>query len=131
MSKICNNTLQKEIFEAKYKRFTCNDILKINDSHICNNENEANAAMVQSNKSFTEFLFSYAAENFAVLYIFIKDPYYTLILKDESMSVISFIGNAGGLVGLCMGLSFVSVFEVFYHCLSFLFLNGFKSFHCK
>ena len=47
---------------------------------------------------------SYAEENFAVLYIFIKDPYYTLIKKDESMTVISFIGNAGGLVGLCMGL---------------------------
>jgi hypothetical protein len=57
----------------------------------------------------------------AVLYIFIKDPYYTLIKKDVSMTTISFIGNAGGLVGLCMGLSFVSNFEVFYHCFNFFF----------
>ena len=62
---------------------------------------------------------SYAEENLAVLYIFIKDPYYTLIKKDVSMTTISFIGNAGGLVGLCMGLSFVSIFEVFYHCFNF------------
>jgi hypothetical protein len=47
---------------------------------------------------FIVLIFSYAEENFAVLYIFIKDPYYTLIKKDEAMTTISFIGNAGGLV---------------------------------
>jgi hypothetical protein len=61
-------------------------------------------------------MFSYAEDNFAVLYIFIKDPYYTLIKKDESMTVISFIGNAGGLVGLCMGLRCVqkSTMNIFF-----------------
>ncbi len=103
----------------------------MNGSQICSADNEADALMVQSRKDFTEFLFQYAAENFAVLYIFIKDPYYTLILKDESMSIISFIGNAGGLVGLSMGLSFVSVFEVFYHCFTFWFAKGFHLFKCN
>ncbi len=31
------------------------------------------------------------------------------------MSMVSFVGNAGGLAGLCMGFSFVSLFEIFYH----------------
>jgi hypothetical protein len=33
----------------------------------------------------------------AVLYIFIKDPYYTLIESDEKMSTIFFVANAAGL----------------------------------
>ncbi len=66
-----------------------------------------------------EFLFQYASDNIAVLKVFIKDPYYTNIKKDEQMSYISFIGNAGGLVGLCMGLSFVSIFEMIYHCFNY------------
>jgi len=124
MSNICNNTFQRVIFEARYKPMTCKEILETNSSKICNALNEANATMVQAKKDFTEFLFQYASENFAVLYIFIKDPYYTLIKKDESMSTISFIGNAGGLLGLCMGLSFVSIFEVVYHCFTFLADKG-------
>jgi hypothetical protein len=31
------------------------------------------------------------------------------------MTTVSFVANAGGLVGLCIGLSFVSIFEIFYH----------------
>ncbi len=33
----------------------------------------------------------------------------------QEMTLTSFIGNAGGLMGLCLGLSFISIFEVFYH----------------
>ncbi len=35
------------------------------------------------------------------------------------MSMISFVGNAGGLVGLCMGFSFVSFFEILYHAFGY------------
>jgi hypothetical protein len=68
------------------------------------------------------FLYKYAQENIAILKLFTKDPYYTLIKKDEEMSFVTFVSNIGGLCGLCMGLSLVSVFEIFYHsfntCLS-------------
>jgi uncharacterized membrane protein (UPF0136 family) len=36
------------------------------------------------------------------------------IQNDEHISTISFIGTAGGLVGLFMGMSFVSIFEIVY-----------------
>ena len=60
-------------------------------------------------------------ENMAVLYIFIKDPYYTLIMSDEKMSPIFFVANAAGLLGLCIGPSIVTFFEVFYHCFDYCF----------
>ena len=34
------------------------------------------------------------------------------IENDEQITIISFIGNSGGLLGLFLGLSFVSLFEV-------------------
>ena len=57
--------------------------------------------------------------------IFIKDPFYTKIKRDQQMTIILFIGNAGGLLGLCMGLSMISLFEVFYYFIAFLI----KMFH--
>jgi len=80
------NYLRKKIFEEKYKQFSCASIIERNSSQfICNNKSEANSSYVRANKPFTDFLFKYAEENLAVLYLFIKDPYYTLIKKDEQV----------------------------------------------
>ena len=62
----------------------------------------------------------YAKRNVAVIKLFIRDPYYTNIKKDVAMSTISFLGNAGGLLGLCMGFSLVSAVEWVYHFLNWL-----------
>ena len=37
-------------------------------------------------------------------------------MKDEKTTRTSFIANVGGLLGLCMGFSVVSIFEIMYHC---------------
>ena len=47
--------------------------------------------------------------------VYIKDPVVTRILRDEKIPVIAFVANTGGLLGLCMGFSLVSVFEIVYH----------------
>ena len=62
-----------------------------------------------------EFIFQYARDNVASTRIYFKEPFYTGYKRDQAMTFVNFIANAGGLVGLCMGLSFVSVVEVFYH----------------
>ena len=50
-----------------------------------------------------------------IVYTF-KDPVVTRIMRDEKIPIISFVANTGGLLGLCMGFSLVSVFEILYHC---------------
>mgnify|MGYP001248349400 CR=1 FL=1 len=45
-----------------------------------------------------------------------KDPVVTRIMRDEKIPIISFVANTGGLLGLCMGFSLVSVFEIVFHC---------------
>ena len=67
------------------------------------------------------FVTNYTRSNVLVLKMFIKDPVYTKISRDEEISTLSFISTAAGLLGLCMGLSFVSMFEVVYHFFNFAF----------
>ena len=50
------------------------------------------------------------------IYFAFKDPVVTRIMRDEKITIISFVANTGGLLGLCMGFSLVSVFEIIFHC---------------
>ena len=62
-------------------------------------------------------MYSYARENLALVNIYIKQPVVTKILRDQRIPVIWFVANCGGILGLCMGFSIVTVFEVL-HCLT-------------
>ena len=62
-------------------------------------------------------LYNYARENLALVNIYIKQPVVTKILRDQRIPVIWFVANCGGILGLCMGFSIVTVFEVL-HCLT-------------
>ena len=61
-------------------------------------------------------VYEYARQNLAVINIFIKEPYSKRFRKTEKMSRIAYIASSGGLLGLCMGFSFVSLAEILYHC---------------
>lgn len=50
----------------------------------------------------------------------------TRIKRDQKIPIIGFVANTGGLLGLCMGFSLVSAFEIVYHCMMTL---CWKSFH--
>ena len=43
-----------------------------------------------------------------------KDSFAVKIVRDEKVTVTSFVANVGGLLGLCMGFSLVSVVEMVY-----------------
>jgi hypothetical protein len=62
----------------------------------------------------------YAEDNMLVVRVFLKDPYYQKMVRDRKMSGGSFFGSAGGFLGLCLGLSAMSVVEIFYHVFLFI-----------
>ena len=45
-----------------------------------------------------------------------QEPYTKRFRKTEKMSRTAYIASSGGLLGLCMGFSFVSLAEIAYHC---------------
>lgn len=123
IAKICKNPVQKRVFESKVIWPTiCQEVLEMNNTlKVCGINDIANETIANMNQRLVDFLFDYASQNLAVLNLFIRDPYYTSYNKTEQISAISFIGNAGGLVSLCLGMSFVSIFEVFYHLFNCIF----------
>jgi hypothetical protein len=122
VSRICKNPNKAKVFELAPEQagITCEEILNASKIfELCEKQGKLTPEMVQSNSNISKFIYSYAKNNFAILRVFIKDPYYTRIKCDEQISLISFLGNAGGLFGLCLGLSLVSIFEIFYHFVNF------------
>jgi hypothetical protein len=126
--RICQNKQGASIFEKSFNanEITCNEILNAYQvNKLCTKNHQPIRKSVHNNTRVKKILFKYAAENFAVLRVLIRDPYYTLIMQDEEFSYITFIGNVGGLLGLSMGMSFVSIFEIFYCLVNILFRKFF------
>ena len=52
-----------------------------------------------------------------MVHVMIQSPYVTKIRRDVAMTFTTFIANSGGLLGLCIGFSFMSGIEIiFYFC---------------
>ena len=105
----------------KNNKTSCMDILKnfnvLRSLEYSKKENVSN----ESHEELVTGLFKYARENLALVNIYIKPPVVTRIMKDERTPVIRFVANFGGILGLCMGCSIVTGFEVFYFIFNSLF----------
>jgi len=126
----CDNPYKSDLIQARYGMLTACDDIKtmIEDNNVCDINNPINPPQTEiDDETMNNFVHKYAMENVAVIKLFVKDPYYTNNKRDVAITITTFIGNAGGLMGLCLGLSFISLFEVVYHfffaCLRTLF-NG-------
>ena len=76
-------------------------------------------------------LTQYARENIAKVSVYLKDPFVEEIIREEKITLIQFIGSVGGLLGLFMGLSFISLVEIFYMLFEWLFNKVQKWFDIK
>ena len=79
--------------------------------------------------NFTKFgsvLAKYTKENMAMVSVYMREPFVEVLVVDEDTSIMDFISSIGGLLGLCMGFSFVTFGEICY----FFFL-GIISKMCK
>ena len=74
---------------------------------------------------FNRLLVSYAKENTALLTTFLSTPFTQIIGVDEDTSVIDAISSVGGLLGLFMGFTMVTVAEIVYYSFSLLITSIF------
>ena len=49
-----------------------------------------------------------------MVHVMVQSPYVTKIKRDVAMSFVTFVANSGGLLGLCIGFSFISAVELLY-----------------
>ena len=71
-------------------------------------------------QNLEDMLYIYAKNNLVMVNVYIKEPVVTEIYRDEKTPVINFVAYTGGLLGLCMGFSLVSLFEIIYYTLKSL-----------
>ena len=69
----------------------------------------------------------YARENLALVNVYIKDPAVTQVKRDQKVPLIWFVANIGGILGLTMGMSLVTFFEILHHVIMLFFRTGAKS----
>ncbi len=93
----------------------CSLILSLNISgQLCDDNFSPIYSKIDQRAAIYKHMHNYAKANIAKVNIFIRDSYYAKMKTDEQMTFVSFIGNAGGLMGLCLGLSAISLFEIVY-----------------
>ena len=66
------------------------------------------------NETLAKELFNYGEDNLAMVHVMIQSPYITKIKKDVAMSFLNYIANAGGLLSLGLGFSFISGIEIIF-----------------
>ena len=93
--------LKENITETEYKQKSFVDSSKFDDNDL----------------KMVEFFHDYAKENLAKIAIYLRDPYHISYIKDVKIQLTDFCGNIGGLLGLCLGFSIISFFELLFHCL--------------
>ena len=71
------------------------------------------------NSTLVEEMYKYGRENLALIQVMIQSPYFTKIRRDVAMTFTTYIANSGGLLGLCLGFSFMSAIEIIFSLLWF------------
>ena len=68
----------------------------------------------EPNQTLVNELYKYGRQNLALIHIMVQSPYVTKIKRDVAMPFITFVANSGGLLGLCIGFSFISAVEILF-----------------
>ena len=83
-----------------------------------------------SSKHFDEFsstLTRYAKDNIAFVKLYMREPFAEVLQVSVKTTALDYISNIGGLMGLCMGFSLVTVAEILYHGLDAIWVKFFSS----
>ena len=68
------------------------------------------------NETLVTEMYLYGRDNLAMVHVLIQSPYVTKMKRDIAMTFTSYIANTGGLLGLCLGFSLITGFELVFWC---------------
>lgn len=125
LQRICNVEAKKYFLDSSHPKL-CNLLGNsrkyFEEGSTCENwPNEfflsINGTYNPNHDELIDAVHDYATKNLARVKIMIRNPYVTIIKRDLSMTFTSYVANTGGLLGLCIGCSFISFMEILYHCI--------------
>ena len=117
---------KKESFEKVYgfngvNGSICDELHQAyEEDKMCNRKKNLKELDKYKHEKLIRFLFKYAQENLAYIRVGMKDHFYTKVKRDLEITRLDFFNAVGGMLGLCLGLSIISVFEVLFHFVKFL-----------
>ena len=117
---------KKESFEKVYglngiNGSICYDLYHAHkEDKVCNPKKSLKEEDKSKHEKLVRFLFKYAQENLAYIKVGMKNHFYTKVKRDLEITRLDFFNAVGGMLGLCLGLSIISVFELFFHFVKFL-----------
>merc|ERR1711963_843812 len=76
------------------------------------------AGNTSRSENFKNTMFKYMRENLAWVELYVREPYCELIHQKRHSTWINFISNLGGILGFCIGASFISLVEITWFLLS-------------
>ena len=138
LQKLCGNEWKRIMIDERYPSLCIllNDKLSKHPSPEINDKREICKRVTESFKFNSVFnschssrdalikeIYQYVRENIAIVNIYIQPPVVTRIIKGERIPNIWFIANCGGILGLCMGFSLVSAFELLHFIVQFSFFS--------
>ena len=68
------------------------------------------------NETLVDELYQYGRDNLALIHVIMQSPYVAKMKRDVEMTFTSYIANTGGLLGLCLGFSLITGFEIIFWC---------------
>ena len=75
----------------------------------------------EPNDTLVNEMYQYGRDNLALVHVAIQNPRVTKMKRDVEMTFTRFVANTGGLLGLCLGFSFISGIEIIFWCCCFCF----------
>ena len=105
-------SLKKEELEARYPNLCPSLTRQADGDKSC----EENIAAIKYLEDVKEELYEYSRTNLAWVNVYFSQTFSRKLVRDEKYTLTGFIANIGGLMGLCMGFSLVSLVEFVFFC---------------
>jgi len=116
-----------QLAEASFQRQTLLNLVASEQSRACNCLPSCNSI------TYDAEILQYPVDDIDIernqgihladLHVYFKESEFITLSRSELYGLVDFIANCGGLMGLFVGASFLSIFELFYYCSLKLFCN--------
>ena len=114
----CPDTSLRRSLEKRYPGL-CRDVEDVMENSACDDLWTKGGLGDDSERidHFEENILRYMKENTALLNIYLKEPYCEKVSQNVHITLSTLVANIGGILGLCLGASIITILEIVWYCL--------------